>query len=165
MDAATAITYYESPEIQTINSRMTAPRVITIREIVTFTAKIIGWIVGLSLLLHHCYGARPTGGWLVVGVMISGVVYGGYLMTRDLFSTVEKSEPGSWTFSRKWKPEPAKSGEVPKKHLRDRRLAARSYRMVFSLEEKPLADNRRKGGLPGRRQSGFRPVMVRFNPV
>jgi hypothetical protein len=133
---------------------MISPRV-SIREFVFYSSVIFAWIIGLSFLLRVLYGAKPTGGWLVVGIMISGVVYGAYLMTRDLFSTVEKSEPGCRTFHK----------EAPKKHLRDRRLAARCYRVVLGIDGVTATGNRRKGGWLNRRQSDFQPVTVRFNAV
>jgi hypothetical protein len=143
---------------------MISPRV-SIREFVFYSSVIFAWIIGLSFLLRVLYGAKPTGGWLVVGIMISGVVYGAYLMTRDLFSTVEKSEPGCRTFHKRPRTVPAKSKEAPKKHLRDRRLAARCYRVVLGIDGVTATGNRRKGGWLNRRQSDFQPVTVRFNAV
>lgn len=144
---------------------MTSPRVISIREFVFYSSVIFAWIIGLSFLLKVLYGAKPTGGWLVVGIMISGVVYGAYLMTRDLFSTVEKPQPGWRMFHKRPKAVRTQSKEAPKKHLRDRRLAARCYRVVLGIDGVAQAGNRRKGGWLGRRQSDFQPVTVRFNAV
>ena len=145
---------------------MTSPGV-TLRGFVFVSCLIIGWIVGLSLLLKVLYGARPTGGWLVVGIMISGVIYGAFLMTRDLFSTVEKSQPGLPVSPRKpSRPlKRATPGDLPKTHQRDRRLMSRSYRVALGLDGIQQSGNRRKRGFSTRRQSGGRPVTLRFNPV
>jgi hypothetical protein len=86
-------------------------------------------------------------------------------MTRDLFSTVEKPQPGRRIFHKRSKAVQAESNEAPKKHLRDRRLAARCYRVVLSIEGVTPSGNRRKGGWLGRRKPDFQPVTVRFNPV
>jgi hypothetical protein len=145
---------------------MTSPGV-SLRGLILTSTLIIGWIIGLSYLLSFLYGARPTGSWLVVGIMISGVIFGSWLMTRDLFSNVEKAKPDWHIFRRNSKSPGAQAPpeESQGKHLCDRRLSARCYRVVLGLSDGRPSANRRKVGLLGRSQAGFRPVTLRFNPV
>ncbi len=144
---------------------MTSPS-ISLRRFVLVSSSLIGWILALSFILNVLYGAKATGGWLIVGIMISAVIYGAYLMTRDLFSAVEAPTPGPRPPRKPAKPAAKPVPQLCKRRKRERRVMARSYRIVLGLGDRRQSFNRRKTGPLTRRSRGeFRTTTLRFNPV
>lgn len=121
---------------------MTSPDV-SLRSFTVISASILGWIMALSAALKIFYGARMSGGWLVVGLMITLVVAGAVMMMRELFSEVETRQPWEASIRRKQRAAVRTKDQVKSPAAR-RRAAVKHYRQAFNLEPRLETVNRRK---------------------
>jgi hypothetical protein len=57
---------------------------VSCRQFVTTSVLLISWILLVSLVLKDLFGARVTGGWLIIGAMFSSLLFGTAVMMREL---------------------------------------------------------------------------------
>ena len=57
---------------------------VSCRQFLTTSILLISWILLVSLVLKDLFGARVTGGWLVIGAMFSSLLFGMAVMMREL---------------------------------------------------------------------------------
>ena len=120
---------------------MTSPDV-SLRGFVILSASVFGWIVWLSCALVFLFGAGMTGGWLVVGILVSLMAIGVILMLNALLTAIEGLYPKEWQIAL-----PLPGFMCPEKRgtiADDRRPDARSYRIALGLEPRVCAANRRR---------------------
>ena len=132
---------------------MTSPDVTT-RSFVLFSASVLGWIVWLSFVLKYFFDAQMTGGWLVIGILVTLMAVGVILILNELSMAIAGLRLKDWKIfhARVRTPRTKKSRSKRKSVSRKtaprkttgRRMVAQSYRVALGLKPPTFSANRRR---------------------